>query len=64
MLGYNGAACNLWCQSSGVLNKLFGDLAVVVDSHGVVIRLPREVLFGIRVDAYRKSSLWEVNVVD
>lgn len=46
------------------LESLTVGLAVVVHSHGVVVSLPRQVLFGVRVDACCKSSLWEVDVVD
>lgn len=45
------------------LRSLIEELAVVVDSHGVVIRLPWEVLFGVRVDAGGKRRLWEVDLV-
>ena len=40
------------------------ELAVVVHSHGVVVSLPREILFGVRVDACCKRRVWEANVVD
>lgn len=40
------------------------ELAVVVDSHGVVVRLPREVLFRVRVDACCKRCFRKANVVD
>jgi len=46
------------------LGGLVAELAVVVDSHGVVVRLSWEVLFGVRVDACCKRCVWEVNVVD
>lgn len=40
------------------------ELAVVVDSNGVVVRLPREVLFRVRVDACCKRCFRKANGVD
>lgn len=45
------------------LGSLIGELAVVVDSHGVVVHLPWEALFGVGVDACSKRRLWEVDLV-
>lgn len=42
---------------------IFQDLAIVKHSHRVVVRLPREVLFGVRVDASCKRRVWEFNFV-